>query len=65
MASADDCVFPMSGNLGNLFQYINLYPHTDDVNVLAANAAVLPIYDSRNTNNPDLTLKTACAYVLY
>lgn len=55
----------MSGNLGNLFQYINLYPHTDDGNVVAANAAVQPIYVSWNTNNPDLTLKTPSAYVLY
>lgn len=35
----------MRGSLFHLFQYINLYPHTD-VNVLAANAAVQPIYDS-------------------
>lgn len=63
MASGCSCVSPSSGNLGNLFQCVNLYPLAD-VNVLAANAAARPIYESRNTNNPDLTLKTRRAYVL-
>lgn len=47
----------MRGSFRHLFQYINLYPHTD-VNILAAKAAMQLIYESQNTNSPDLTLKT-------
>lgn len=47
----------MRGNFQHLFQYINLYPRMD-INVLAAKTAMRLIYDSQNTNSPDLTLKT-------
>lgn len=45
LASSDYCILLMRGNFRHLFQYINLYLHTD-VNVLAANVAMEPIYDS-------------------